>query len=477
MPEPDAFDMLVLGAGPAGVVAALRAARLGARTVLITRDQFGGMAANDGPVPVRTLAHAARLLRDAQHGRRYGMAGGDWSLDYPGLLHRVREVTEEARRQSFLREDLEQAGVVIHEDAGAARFVEESTVESANGLRLRADKVILCTGGTSRRLPIPGYELTATHSDAWALTAVPPSMIVVGSGATGIQVASIFRAFGSRVTIVERGPRILATEDRDVSAAVAAALVGAGVDVVLNAGAIERFERCPEGVRLARQTPDGDDAIDAAVAVMAVGWVANTSGMDLDRAGIDLDERGYVRVDESLQTTAGRIWAAGDVIGRGMVVHEAVRQGNLAATNAVLGGGASLPEITGPVGSFTDPEYASVGLTEESARAAYDVVVAKVAFATLPRPIIDGRPTGFCKLIVSRESHAILGCHIVGERAVELAQVAATAMAGELPVETLARVPFSFPTYANALGRAAITVAAELDRSRMWAVSLPQPER
>jgi len=192
--------------------------------------------------------------------------------------------------------------------------------------------------------------------------------------------------------------------------------------------------------------------------------------MDLDRAGIELDERGYVRVDEGLHTTARRVWAAGDVTGRAMVVHEAVRQGNLAATNAVLEGDARLPGITGPTGSFTDPEYASVGLTEDAAREAHDVSVATVPFAAVPRPIIDGRPVGFAKLVVDRERHTILGCHIVGERAVELAQVAATAMAGELPVETLARVPFSFPTYASALGRASITAAAELDGSRMWAV-------
>jgi pyruvate/2-oxoglutarate dehydrogenase complex dihydrolipoamide dehydrogenase (E3) component len=424
-------------------------------------------------VPVRTLAHAARLLREAQQEHRYGISSGDRALDYSGSLARVREVTKEARRQRLLRDDLEQAGVVIHEDAGSARFVDEGPSRARMGLRLRADKVILCTGGTSRRLPIPGFELTGTHSDAWALTAVPPSLLVVGSGATGIQVASIFRAFGSQVTVVERGPRILATEDQDVSAAVGAALVAAGVDVVLNAGTIDQFQLCPDGVRLLRRTPDGDDAIDAA----AVGWVANTGGMDFDRAGIDLDERGYVRVDESLRTTARRIWAAGDVIGRATVVHEAVRQGNLAATHAVLGGVASLLEITGPVGSFTDPEYASVGLTEESARAAHDVVVAIVSFASLPRPIIDGRPAGFCKLVVDRERHAILGCHIVGERAVEPAQVAATAMAGELPVETLARVPFSYPTYANALGRAAIAVAAVFDRSPTWAVNLMHLER
>jgi pyruvate/2-oxoglutarate dehydrogenase complex dihydrolipoamide dehydrogenase (E3) component len=218
-------------------------------------------------------------------------------------------------------------------------------------------------------------------------------------------------------------------------------------------------------------------ALDAALAVVAAGWIANTRAMWLERAGVELDERGYVRVDRHLRTTTPTVWAAGDVTGRGMVVHEAVRQGVLAATNAVLDADAVRPAEVSPVGSFTDPEYASVGLTEEHARRGHDVTVSTVAFDSLPRPLIDGRPAGFCEQVVDRERRQILGCHIVGERAVELAQVAATAMAAEMTVEKLARVPFSFPTYANALGRAAITAAADLDASQMWAVDLLDPDR
>ena len=151
-------------------------------------------------------------------------------------------------------------------------------------------------------------------------------------------------------------------------------------------------------------------------------------------------------------------------------MHEAVRQGLVAATNAVLGATTVLSSQVSPIGSFTDPEYASVGLTEAAARDNRDVAVATVRFDSLPRPIIDGRQTGFCKLVVDRELHTILGCHVVGERAVELAQLAATAMAAKMPVEQLALVPFSFPTYANALGRAAILAAIELDHSGMWAI-------
>ncbi len=467
------LDVLVVGAGPAGVIAALRAARLGARTALVTRDEFGGMAANDGPVPVRTLAQAARLIREARQLPRYGIAAGEPSLDYVRLLARVDEVTEDVRRNSLLRDDLDAAGVAIHERAGTARFVDPHTVESDNAPRLNAQKVILCTGGASRQLAVPGFDLTATHSDAWHLSAVPASLLVIGAGATGVQVASIFNAFGSAVCIVEAAPRILMSEDEDVSTAVSAALAASGVRIVENAGAIERFERCPSGVRLTHSASGAADSVDATVAVVAVGWAAATAALNLDRAGVRTDRRGYVEVDSQLRTTASHIFAAGDVTGRAMVVHEAVREALIAATNAALGATTELPTQVSPIGSFTDPEYASVGLTEAAARAGNDVVVATVRFDALPRPIIDGRPTGFCKLIVDRQLHSILGCHIVGERAVELAQLAATAMAAEMPVEQLALVPYSFPTYANALGRAAIGAAIELDQTGKWAVDHP----
>jgi pyruvate/2-oxoglutarate dehydrogenase complex dihydrolipoamide dehydrogenase (E3) component len=467
---PAPFDIVVVGAGPAGVVAALRTARLGASTALITRDQFGGMAANDGPVPVRTLAQAARLIREARQLPLFGIAGGEPALDYPRLLARVRDVTEDARQHTLLREDLERAGVRIYEQAGTVRFVGARTLESDNAPRLAAGKVILCTGGASRPLPVPGFDLTATHSDAWDLSSVPPSLLVIGAGATGVQVASIFNAFGSRVHLVEIAPRILMSEDHEVSGAVRAALTASGVRVVEDAGTIDRFEPCAAGVRLIYSAGGGQRSIDAALAVVAAGWAAATAGLNLDRAGVLTDQRGYVQADKYLRTTTPDVFAAGDVTGRAMVVHEALRQGLVAATNAVLGPTTALPAQVSPIGSFTDPEYASAGLTEAAARQAREVVVAAVRFDSLPRPIIDGRPAGFCKLIIDRERHTILGCHVVGERAVELAQLAATAMAANMPVEQLALVPFSFPTYANALGRAAILAAIELDHTGRWAV-------
>ncbi len=453
----------MIGAGPAGVVAALRAARLGARTSLVTRDELGGMAANDGPVPVRTLAHAARLMREARQLGQYGISAGEPRLDYRRLLTRVREVTGDVGAHALLRDELEQAGVTVYERAGAARFVEPHVIESDNGPRLRAANVIVCTGGASRALPVPGFELTCTHSDAWSLESAPESLLVIGAGATGVQVASIFNAFGSRVTLFEAAPRILMSEDEQVAAAMGTALRASGVRVLEDAGTIGRFEPAPAGVRLLYSGSDGPVEIEATLAVVAVGWAANTDGLNLAAAGLETDPRGFIEVDAQLRTTAPGVYAAGDVTGHIMVVHEAAREAYLAATNAAVGSTEILPAEVSPLGSFTDPEYASVGISEAAARETHDVVVGTQGFDSMPRPIIDGRPTGFCKLVADRESHTILGCHIVGERAVELAQLAALAVASGITVEQLALVPFSFPTYANALGRAAISAARQLD--------------
>ena len=457
--------MLVVGAGPAGVAAALRAADLGAKTTLVTRDEFGGMAANDGPIPVRTLAHAARLLREARQLERYGIAASALALDYLKLLRRVREVVGEARSHAAFREQIDAAGVVVHERAGAARFVDPHTIETAGGLRLRADKIVLCTGGKSRKLTVPGAELTATHSDAWALKSVPASMLVIGAGATGAQVASIFSGFGARVQLFQGGPRIIPTEDEDVSAAIAAAFRGAGIVVRESFGEIESFEAAPGGVRMSFVKDGRRESAEAEVMVVAIGWTAETQDLDFGVAAVETTPRGFVAVDSHLRTSASHIFAAGDVTGRLMLVPQALQDGFIAATNAVLGPKVTLEQPPSPIGSFTDPEYAQVGLTETKARAAgHDVASSIARFDAAVRTIIEGRTTGFCKLIVDKRSRQILGCHVVGERAVDIAQLAAVAMTARMSVDALARVPLSFPTHAGILGRVAARAARDLNR-------------
>jgi pyruvate/2-oxoglutarate dehydrogenase complex dihydrolipoamide dehydrogenase (E3) component len=457
--------VLIFGAGPAGLAAALRAADLGAKTTLVASDEFGGMAANDGPIPVRTLAHAARLLREARQLRRYGIYSDGIALDYQKLLARVAEVVTEARSRAAFREQLDAAGAVVLERAGAARFIGPHTLQTTSGLRLHADRIVLCTGGTPRKLAVPGAELTATHSDAWKLKSVPASMLVIGGGATGAQVASIFSGFGARVQLFHSGPRIVPTEDEDVSTALAAAFRAGGMAVHESFGEIESFVGTRDGVRMTFVKDGRATNAEAELAVVAIGWTAETASLNLGAASVATTPRGFVAVDPHLCTTASHVFAAGDVTGRLMLAPQALQDGFIAATNAALGPKLTLEERPSPIGSFTDPEYAQVGLTESKARAAHDVAVAVARFDAAVRPIIDGRTTGFCKLVVDRASRHILGCHVVGERAVDIAQLAAVAMSAHMKVDALAHVPLSFPTYAGVLGRAAVRAARELNQS------------
>ena len=425
------------------------------------------MAANDGPVPVRTLAQAARLIREARQLPRYGIASSEPTLDYPRLLARVREVTEAAREQTLLRDDLEQAGVQIYEQAGPARFADAHTVESDNAPRLQAGKVIICTGGTSRPLPVPGSDLTATHSDAWNLSSVPSSLLVLGAGATGVQVASIFNAFGSRVHLVEVAPASWRAKTMRVCRGRRCRL-----DRVRHPCRRGRRDdrrassAAPTGVRLLHSPGTGQQASTPRWLwsrsdgwLPPPGWPSTAPACGRTGAGTWRLTRSCGRARRTSSppvTSPGARWSCMRRSGRRWWP----RPMPSSERHAVL------PEQVSPIGSFTDPEYASVGLTETAARQTHDVAISTVRFDSLPRPIIDGRPTGFCKLVIDRELHTILGCHVVGERAVELAQLAATAMAARMPVEQLALIPFSFPTYANTLGRAAILAAIDLDPDR-----------
>jgi pyruvate/2-oxoglutarate dehydrogenase complex dihydrolipoamide dehydrogenase (E3) component len=422
------------------------------------------MAANDGPVPVRTLAHTARLLRDARQLGRHGITGFYPELDYGQVLARVNRVVDEVRSSSFLLRQITAQGVGLYQNAGLARFVDHHQVRTESGLTITADKFVVCTGGTGKTLPIPGYELTGTHSDAWTMTKVPESMVVIGGGATGLQVASIFNAFGAWVTVFEAGPQILPGADREVAAAVAHGFRQNGVDIWEDFGAIHSLIRTPSGIRMEYTGAGRRQAIDVELVISAVGWTADVAGLHLGNAGVDVTARGFIEVDAHLRTSNPDIFAAGDVTGRSMLASAAIRDGFIAADNAVNGPRSVVADHHAAEGSFTDPEYASVGLTEDAARqTGADVHCTRLDYAKCTRPIIDGQTYGFCKLVIDARSAEVLGCHVVGDRAVDIVQILSVALSSGLRrVDELARLAVSFPTYGEILIHTAVLASQEL---------------
>jgi dihydrolipoamide dehydrogenase len=454
-------DVIVVGGGPAGVTAALRARELGAQVALVEQGRLGGNCTNDG-APTRVLARAARLMRTAGHLGRYGLVGEPPKVDMSRMLARARQTVAKLHEKKQLAHHLEQAGVATHIGVGRAQFVDGHTIALQDGTRLAADKFILCAGGHARRISFPGSELALTQSDVWSLESLPGSIAIVGGAAAGCQLASIFAAFGSKVWVLERSDRLVQVEDRLLSKTVGQAFRQQGIELVLNMVAIRRIDQTDDGLRLEYAIGGQTRTLDVDAVILAVGWSGNGDALNLEAAGVQ-SERGYVVVDDYLCTSAPHIFAAGEINGRTTLVQSASYEARIAAENAVFGVGQPYAHQIVPHGSSADPEYASVGLTEEQAsQVEGGYVVSTVPYEDLDRAVIDERTTGFCKLIVSQETHRILGAHIVGEQALEAIQLVAAGMAADMWVEQLAELEWAYPTYTAIVGLAARQVIQEL---------------
>ncbi len=463
----DAIDVLVLGGGPAGVTAALRARELGARVALLERDTLGGACTNDGCVPTRVLAHTARLVREARQYADYGLIGAPPEIDFPRMLANARATVERIHAKKRIHYHLEAMGVTAYTRMGEARFTDAHTIVCANGETFQAEKIIIAVGGHARRLPFPGAEHALTHSDVWRMTHLPRSIAIVGGAATGCQLASIFATFGAQVHVLEVGPHLLSVEDEAVSEAMTQAFANRGISVITQIGGVERIECDTDAendappLHLVYTHQGQPQNLTVEAVLLAVGWAANTEALNLAAAGVAC-ERGYITVNDSLQTSAPHIFAAGDVTGRMMLVQSATAEGTLAAESALLEPGGRGRHLIVPHGGFTDPEYGSVGLTERAACAQDECAVAVVPYTHVDRAVIDGHTEGFCKLIVSQTTHRVLGAHIVGEQAVEMTQMLATGMTADLWVEQLAELELAYPTFAAVVGLAARRIVREL---------------
>jgi pyruvate/2-oxoglutarate dehydrogenase complex dihydrolipoamide dehydrogenase (E3) component len=427
---------------------------------VVEAKQVGGTSLNEGPAPVRTLARAARLMRDTQSWRQFGLRGDAPQVDIAAVLANANRVASYAHQQRRLAEVVRGQGIDLIEDAGPARFLDPHTVRIPDGRAFEGDAVIVAVGGHAGRLPIPGAEIALTYEDVRDLTALPASVAVVGGADTGCQLASILADFGAQVTLVEASPRLVPHADQDISATLADAFRRRGI-TVLTATLVERLDRTAAGVAVQHRSGNQQARLELEAVFFAVGWPGNADALGADAVGITTS-RGYVQVGRDLRSSLPHVFAAGDVNGISMLVPSARHEGRIAAENAVLGTRREYTHEIVPTGSFTDPEYGSVGLTEAQARERYDCAVAVARYDDLVRPLVDARPEGFCKLIVERRHRYLLGAHVIGEYSAEVIQMAAACMAANMRVEQLAELQPAFPTFTEAVGMAAVHIVRQL---------------
>ncbi len=453
-------SLLVVGGGPAGITAALQGCELGAQVTLLEAGQVGGTSLNRGPAPVRTLARAARLARDWSSWAAFGLDGPPPVPNLPAVLANSERVARYAHDKKDLAGQLRRHGIDLFEDLGPVGFAGPHAVAAGDGRTWSADRIILAVGGHAGRLPIPGADLALTYEDIPSLAALPARAAVVGGADTGCQIASILDDLGVAVSLFEAGPALVPAADPTVSADLAGAFRAR--DMSVHTGTrVESLRTHGDAIQIDYRSGEAAGQLVAGAVFFAVGWPANVGHLALGAAGVHA-ERGVIPVDGYLRTSVPHIFAAGDVNGRSMLVQSARMEGRIAAANAILGPTRQATYDVVPSGSFTDPEYGRVGLTETAAAAQHDVIVGIARYDDLLRPVADGRPEGFCKLIADRRSHLILGAHVLGEYSAETVQTVAACMVAGMTVEQVAELQLAFPTFTEGVSMAAQKICRSL---------------
>jgi pyruvate/2-oxoglutarate dehydrogenase complex dihydrolipoamide dehydrogenase (E3) component len=450
----ESYDAVILGAGQAGGPLAGAFAKAGRKTALVERAHVGGTCINEGCTPTKTMIASARVAYLARRAADYGVHTGSVTVDMARVRRRKRDIVDSFRGGSEKR--LAAAGVELM--AGEARFTGTRQIEvhlNAGGTRtLTAPVVVINTGARPARPPLPGLDAVPTldSTSIMELDRVPDHLLVLGGGYVGLEFGQMFRRFGAKVTVVQRGKKLLAREDGDISDLMTQILREDGIDVMLDVDALRVARDADGAVRLTLRTPDGERTVEASHLLLAAGRTPNTDRLDPAAAGVATDKAGFVTVNERLETTAAGVYAAGDVKGGPAFTHISYDDYRILKTNLLGSGGAITTGRLVPYTMFTDPQLAHVGLSEEEARRQGRAVrVAKMPMSYVARALEVDESRGTMKAVVDASSGQILGFTVVGIEGGELMAAVELAMMGRLPYTALRDAIFAHPTLAESL--------------------------
>jgi dihydrolipoamide dehydrogenase len=458
------YDLVVLGAGPGGYVAAIRAAQLGLATAVVERDRAGGVCGNWGCIPSKAILSDAALYVEVKSAARRGIIADGLRVDYPRVIARSREVADQqAKGVEFL---FKKNKVVYHH--GTGRIAEGGLVVTNDGgvpEHLRAKNLLLATG--SRERTLPGLEVDGktvlTSREALESRELPASVVVIGGGAIGVEFAYVYASFGAKVTIVEMAESLLPGMDVDLGRELERSFKKQGMDI-LTGHRYARVERRGDGAVVTVTDGGGKEkALAAARVLVAVGRVPLTDGIGLEEAGVRT-EKGFVVVDAGMRTSIEGVYAIGDLVGPLLLAHTASEQGIIAVETMVgkRRGERGLDPTRVPVCIYCHPEVAAVGLTEAEARAAgRDVEVGKFPFRALGKAMATGHTEGFVKLVADTRYGEILGVHMIGVGVTDLIAEAGLARTLEATTEELAETVHAHPTLAEALKEAALAARGQ----------------
>ena len=453
MPQSEKFEVLVLGSGIGGKLIAWHMAQSGHRTAVVERRWIGGSCPNVACMPSKNEISSAKVAHSARHGREYGAVTGSVTVDMVIVRQRKRAMVE--RQVAKHLEIYRASGAELI--MGSGRFIAPKTLDvnlNDGGTReLVADKVFLNVGTHAAIPNIPGLQAAKplTHVEALELDYLPQHLIVIGGGYSGLELAQAYRRFGSEVTVIEAGPQIMAREDVDVAQEMQRLLGDEGINVLVEAQLIEIRGRSGDKVALTARTPSGEQNIDGSDILAAVGRIPNTAGIGLKETGVELDGRGYIRVNGRLETSAPDVWALGECAGSPQFTHISEDDFRIIRDN-LAGGNRTTRDRLVPYCMFTDPPLARVGLSEGEAER--QGVIARVA--TLPMDAVLGAQAtdqrqGFMKALIGDNDDRILGFTMIGAGAGEVLAAVQTAMLAGLSFPSLANAALAHPTMAEGL--------------------------